>query len=422
MDTNKKLENQTVNNTNRPIKGKGGFLNEYRLLFVCVAYFFSLNLTYGYGGEGLSFIIALVMILLAYKPMGNDANGAVRLMGKGYALLVVSYLAMGLLHGLLPRFLHLLSAIPVVWAVWNFARNCEKIEKSVMVFGLFKFQYIGMITPLVWILVDAGQDSYDVYHYAFFPFALVSAFALAIGFQQSQSMIVALTGETYELPENTIMVHPIPMTRAILITVVLSVVVNLCISLADDFIRSSIHEFDFWNTLNKKMQTFLFPLLIAIIYILVYPFISKQVIKGRKDDKELHRRPINNLVIALLSGIVSFIGISYSSVAGVKVMCAVPIMTSMCTYYFTMDPAIRIRSTLLTALTTVVGLLGGLCVIPVLIVIFLFYAVLYAFFHYGIHDMFTFGHGIQFWDNHGDFHILNTVTMTDESGRRWRWV
>ncbi len=81
----------------------------------------------------------------------------------------------------------------------------------------------------------------------------------------------------------------------------------------------------------------------------------------------------------------------------------------------------RIPKVVMSVVVNTIAVLAGTSLIGVAILAVAI-LVMVKFMHFEMADMLSFGHSVQFTDNLGDFHVLNTETMRDEDGNKWEWT
>ena len=392
--------------------------------FMAAACYCSITFTHLYPKVALFFAIAFIYATVLMFKAKKSTNELVSMLNRSTAFMLYSFLLAGIIYWLCKYvtrsyIIQLVAGIPILLAALHYARTSDLIERTLDISGLFRAQFLGIIASVAWFFIDIFSS--DMYRWGADPFALVIGFMWGLEFCGVRFHLTCLSGQEFKIPDKVRQEKPSQsplMTRMVIVTVVLAVVAHLLVHSCRGFLDDVFSFVSIKWIFNHSFIGYFIALAVVIGYFFLYPHISRLVLKRNEEkDQYLHVQPYYPLLSCFLSGIMVFIALSDDGTSGVEFICLILIVSAVYTYFRTPDPAIRGRRACLSMLTAFVGIVGGFCVIPLILfffIIFYLFGMSKAF----LNEALSFN-TIRFYHD-GDLIYLNTSSMRDQNGNRWK--
>lgn len=392
--------------------------------FMAAACYSSITFTHLYPKVALFFAIAFIYATVLMYKAKKSTNELVSMLNRSTAFMLYSFLASGICYWLCEYIMRsyvaqLVAGIPILLASIHYARTTDVIERTLGISGLFRCQFLGVIASVAWFFIDIYSP--DMYRWGADLFALVIGFIWGIEFCAIRFHLADLSGQEFKVPDKVRQEKPSKsplMQRMVIITVVLAIVTHLLAYSCRGFLFDAFSFVSFKWIVNHSFIGYFIALAVVIGYFFLYPHISRRVLNRDEEQGEgFYKQPFLLLLSSFLSGIMVFIALADDGVSGVEFICVILIVSAVYTYYRTPDSKIRSRRVCLSLLTSVIGIIGGFAVIPLILFFFIIFY-LFGLSKTFLNEAFNFN-TIRFY-HEGNEILLNTSTMRDQYGNPWK--
>lgn len=221
-------------------------------------------------------------------------------------------------------------------------------------------------------------------------------------------------GEIYSLPADVADIHPCSEVKPVIVA---ATVVSVFGVLLPDVQFDAGSLFGYMDK-NLFGPSLVFPV-IMIILTRYYTAIDRKV-QGIKSDEQYQTKGFGSSVVAVSIGLWAGLAATIFDCFHDSAIIVIGSIVMLAAFAWIEAPhGRRIYKTVMSVVVNTVAILCGMSIIgaAILVVAIL---VMTKFMKFALHDMLSFGHSVHFTSNLGEYHILNTETMLDENGNKWK--
>lgn len=273
-----------------------------------------------------------------------------------------------------------------------------------------------LVLYTVWLSMTSFVNEYLTVEHLTLLFACLVYYNLHHCINDIKELFYTQAGEIYSLPADVPDIHPCSEVKPVIVAA--TVVTVFGVLLPDMHLDTG----SLFGYLDNHLfgPALVFPV-IMIVLMRYYKTIDRKV-QGAESDEQYQVQGFVSSIVAVLLGLWAGLAATMFDCLHDSVIIAICTLAMLAAFAWIEAPhGRRIYKTAMSVVVNTVAILCGTSLIGVAILVVVIF-LMTKFMKFALHDMLTLGHSYHFTSNLGNYHILNTVTMRDEDGNKWKRV